>query len=106
MRGQDLVHSTGLPVCMAEAGGLEFRRIRVLRGLSQEKLAVDANVDRAYVGRLERGLENPTVGLLDRLALALGVPIKEFLIVPEPGEARPRPLKGGRRKTSRKLTGC
>jgi transcriptional regulator with XRE-family HTH domain len=36
--------------------------------LSQENLAVDAGVDRTYVSRLERGLENPTVGILDQLA--------------------------------------
>jgi transcriptional regulator with XRE-family HTH domain len=74
-----------------------LRRIRVLQGLLQEKLAVDAEVDRAYVGRLERGVENPTIGLLDRLAAALGVPISEFLVLPSPGEPRPKPLRGGRR---------
>jgi hypothetical protein len=33
-----------------------LRRIRVLRDLSQEKLGADADVDRTYVGRLERRL--------------------------------------------------
>jgi transcriptional regulator with XRE-family HTH domain len=74
-----------------------LRRLRVQRDLSQEKLAVDAGVDRTYVGRLERGLENPTVALLDRLADALGIRISEFFALPAPGESRPKPLRGGRR---------
>ncbi|MEX0827650.1 MAG: helix-turn-helix transcriptional regulator [Haliea sp.] len=84
-----------------------LRRVRVLRGLSQETLAVDAEVDRTYVGRLERGLENPTVGVLDRLAKALGSAISEFFILPSPGESRPKPLRGGRRGRNkvRRLTG-
>jgi transcriptional regulator with XRE-family HTH domain len=40
-----------------------LRRLRVRKGLSQEILAVDARIDRTYVSRLERGLENPTVAL-------------------------------------------
>ena len=42
------------------------------RGLSQEGLAYDADVDRSYVGGLEREEENPTVEVLDRLAKTLG----------------------------------
>ena len=48
-----------------------LRRTRVRRGLSQERLAFDAGVDRSYVGGLERREENPTIDLLDRLALVL-----------------------------------
>ena len=36
-----------------------IRSLRVARALSQEMLAVDAGIDRTYVSRLERGLENP-----------------------------------------------
>jgi transcriptional regulator with XRE-family HTH domain len=74
-----------------------LRRLRVRRGLSQENLAVDAAVDRTYVSRLERGLENPTVAVLDRLALALNTRIAEFFVAPAPGEPMPKPLPGGRR---------
>ena len=42
------------------------RKLRVRRGLSQEALAVDAGVDRSYVGRIERGIENPTAETLER----------------------------------------
>jgi transcriptional regulator with XRE-family HTH domain len=74
-----------------------LRRIRVKKGLSQEKLAFDTGIDRAYVGGLERKEENPTVDLLDRLAEKLDVELAEFFIKPLPGEKPPKPLKSGRR---------
>ena len=70
---------------------------RVERSLSQENLAADAGIDRTYVSRLERGLENPTVGLLEQLADALDSTIVEFFVVPAPAEPVPKPLRGGRR---------
>jgi len=78
-----------------------LRRLRVSRGLAQEALAVDAGIDRTYVSRVERNMENPTVAVLDRLAVALGVPIVEFFAVPEAGAAPPDVLPKGRRKGSR-----
>ena len=83
-----------------KAGALvarNIRRLRVANGLSQEVLAVDAEIDRTYVSRLERGLENPTVAVLERLAGALSANIEELFKVPRAGEPAPRPLKGGRR---------
>jgi transcriptional regulator with XRE-family HTH domain len=74
-----------------------LRRLRIGRGISQEVLAVDASIDRTYVSRLERGLENPTVAVLERLAYALKVQIVEFFAVPPRGEPPPKPLPGGRR---------
>ena len=74
-----------------------LRRIRVKRGLSQERLAFDAEVDRSYVGGLERREENPTVDVLDRLAKTLEVPLSEFFKRPRGGSAPPQPLRSGRR---------
>ena len=74
-----------------------LRRLRVRKGLSQEVLAVDARIDRTYVSRLERGLENPTVAVLERMAGALGTQIAEFFTAPRRGELPPQPLRGGRR---------
>ena len=62
-----------------------LRRLRSERGVSQERLAADTGVDRAYVSELERGLGNASVDLLDRLAVTLGAAIGEFFIVPEDG---------------------
>jgi len=83
-----------------KAGALvarNIRRLRVANGLSQEALAVDAEIDRTYVSRVERGLENPTVAVLERIAKALSADIEELFRVPRAGEPAPRPLKGGRR---------
>lgn len=74
-----------------------LRKLRVREGLSQEALAVDAGIDRSYMSRLERGIENPTVAVLERIALTLRVPIGEFFVVPAAGEPVPKPLRGGRK---------
>jgi transcriptional regulator with XRE-family HTH domain len=74
-----------------------LRRIRVKRGLSQERLAFDAGVDRSYVGGLERREENPTVDVLDRLAKTLSVSLSEFFVEPPKGALPPKPLRIGRR---------
>lgn len=76
-----------------------LRRVRVAAGVSQERLAADAGVDRAYLGGLERQAENPTVDLLDRLAAALSVSLGELFVQPVEGAEPPQPLRGGRRKT-------
>jgi len=74
-----------------------LRRLRVERNLAQEALAANAGIDRTYVSRLERGLENPTIALLEQLADALDATIVEFFVVPAPDEPPPKPLRGGRR---------
>lgn len=72
-----------------------IRRIRVSRGLSQEALAVDAEIDRTYVSRLERNLENPTVAVLEKLAVALHCKIGELFV--STGTARIPTLTPGRK---------
>lgn len=74
-----------------------LRRLRVRLSLSQEALGLRADVDRTYVGRLERGLENPTVAVLARLSNAMGVPVADLFAVPRAQDPKPSPLRGGRR---------
>ena len=74
-----------------------IRRLRVGQGLSQEALAVDAGIDRSYVSRLERGLENPSVAVLEKLAAALKASIPDLFVVPAKGDPAPSPLRAGRR---------
>jgi transcriptional regulator with XRE-family HTH domain len=74
-----------------------LRRLRVDRTLSQEALAADAAVDRTYVGRLERGIENPTVAILERLARALSVPVADFFDEGAVARGPIKPLRSGRR---------
>ncbi len=74
-----------------------LRRIRTAKKLTQELLAVDADVDRTYISGIERRTFNPTVDLLDRLADALSVDVAEFFQEPNPGETPPAPLRAGRK---------
>jgi transcriptional regulator with XRE-family HTH domain len=73
-----------------------LRRLRSELRVSQEALAADAAVDRSYEGRVERGLENPTVDMLERLATALGCDIRDFFL-PIDSKNPPKPLKAGRK---------
>lgn len=75
-----------------------LRALRTAKALSQERLAVDAGVDRAWVSELEREQGNTSVDLLDRLAEALDVPIAALLAEPEPDADKPQPLRSGRRR--------
>ncbi len=62
------------------------RNMRVLRNrakLSQEALADAAEIDRTYVSGLERGVRNPTVAVLAKLATALRVKPHELLLPPD-----------------------
>lgn len=52
--------------------GGEIRRLRMERCLSQETLALLAEVDRSYLGRVERGDNNAAVLTLVKIAKALG----------------------------------
>ncbi|MDE1571178.1 helix-turn-helix domain-containing protein [Aquabacter sp. P-9] len=75
------------------------RALRVERGLSQERLAADAGIDRAYLGGIERQVENPTIDLLDRLAQVLDVTLSDLVRLPAEGATPPVPLKRGRKKS-------
>jgi len=50
---------------------LNVRKLRKAKGLSQEELALDADMKRTYLSDLERGTRNPSVRALGRLAAAL-----------------------------------
>jgi transcriptional regulator with XRE-family HTH domain len=59
--------------------GKRVRELRKKRGLTQEQLAEKANVDVKYLGNIERGKENPTIGILEKLAEALSVKLHQIL---------------------------
>jgi len=54
----------------------QLKAARKSAGLSQEALALSANVDRTYVSQLERGVANPSLQVLFRLAQVLGAPLR------------------------------
>lgn len=53
--------------------GANIRKMRKARGLSQEQLALQAELDLRYLGGIERGEFNPTVSVLGKLASVLDV---------------------------------
>jgi transcriptional regulator with XRE-family HTH domain len=77
-----------------------LRKWRVQRGLSQEQLAVDAEVNRTYVSSVERAQENPTIEVLERLAQTLSVDLSDLFAIPGPKERPPEPLAAGRKQAS------
>jgi XRE family transcriptional regulator, regulator of sulfur utilization len=59
--------------------GKEIRERRVQKELSQESLAGLAGIHTNVVGRLERGTYNPTVLVLQAIAVELDVSLKDLL---------------------------
>ena len=58
--------------------GANLRRLRLEKGLGQEKFALEYGFDRTYISGIERGVRNPTVVIVQKLADALGVAIGEL----------------------------
>ncbi len=56
-----------------------LRRLRQIKGWSQEEFAHQADVHRTYISDLERSARNPTITVVDKLATALGVSLGELL---------------------------
>ena len=52
--------------------GINVRRLRKARGLTQEALAHEVEIDVSYLGQIERGERNPTLSVVERFAAALG----------------------------------
>lgn len=59
--------------------GANLRRAREQLGISQEELADRAGLHRTYVSGVERGVRNPTVVVLEKIAKALKVKSSSLL---------------------------
>jgi transcriptional regulator with XRE-family HTH domain len=57
--------------------GEAVKRLREDRGLSQEAVALAADVHQTWVSRLESGTLNPSWGMVSRVATALGVEVSD-----------------------------
>ena len=66
-----------------------LRRLRHAKGLSQEALAYEADIDRTYISALERGVYSATIDMVAKLASVLDVEAAELL---------QRPSRPSRRK--------
>lgn len=59
--------------------GEAIRRVRLSKDISQEKLALLAEVDRSYVGRVERGDNNVAILTLLKLARSLDITLAKLM---------------------------
>jgi len=59
--------------------GKKIREFRTKKKLSQEQLAFQSDLHRAYIGHIERGEKNIGLKNLEKISKALGVPTKDLL---------------------------
>ncbi|WP_313517481.1 helix-turn-helix transcriptional regulator [Brevundimonas sp.] len=64
--------------------GSNVRALRIAKGVTQEELAFEADLDLTYVGGIERGMRNPSLMVMARLAEALNVTPIALLSETEP----------------------
>ena len=62
-----------------ERVGLNLQHLRREAGLSQEELAGRSGVHQTYLSGVERGVRNPTVTVLQKIAVALGLDIEDVV---------------------------
>ena len=60
------------------AFGRHLRALRQQRGLSQEEVAERAGVHVTYLSGVERGHRNPSLKIVRRIALGLGLEVREL----------------------------
>ena len=53
--------------------GANLSKLRTDKGWSQEQFAFEAGIHRTYISDLERGARNPTIAVLEKIAICLGV---------------------------------
>lgn len=59
--------------------GLNLKRIRTKKAISQGDIARELGVSRGFVSTIENGKTNPTLSTISKLAKALGVSTKKLL---------------------------
>lgn len=59
--------------------GARIRKLRGEKGLSQEKFADEAGIERSYMGAIERGERNPTYYKVYKIAKALRISLSHLL---------------------------
>ncbi len=59
--------------------GKKVRKIRLESDMSQEMVAEMAGLDRTYVSGIERGVRNPSLRNIEKLAKALKVPVHDLI---------------------------
>ena len=78
--------------------GRNVRRIRlaIRPKLSQENLALEADIDRTYISGIERGVANPSALMLARISKRLGVEVHDLVAPVAPNTPMPKNLPRGK----------
>ena len=63
---------------ITEKVGARIKEIRAEQGISQEKLALKADIDRTYLAGVEQGKRNPSIKSLEKIIVALGITFHDF----------------------------
>lgn len=58
--------------------GMRIRYLRNKKHWSQEDLALEADVNKNYLSDLERGMRNPTIKILEKIAISLEISLEEL----------------------------
>ena len=58
--------------------GMRIRYLRKQKGWSQEDLALNSGINKNYISDLERGRRNPTLVVMEKIAIAFNIPIAEL----------------------------
>lgn len=63
---------------ITEIVGKRIRELRSEQGLSQEKLALRAELDRTYIAGVEQGKRNLSIKSLEKIIIALNISFEDF----------------------------
>ncbi len=59
--------------------GMRIRYLRNQKHWSQEDLALEAGINKNYLSDLERGNRNPTLRIMEKIAIALEITLEELV---------------------------
>ena len=62
--------------------GKRIKELRKEKGLEQQELAAECNLEKTHMSRIEAGKQNLTLKMLQRIAKGLGVDVSELFVPP------------------------
>lgn len=78
--------STNADFCkmkIQEQFGLAIKELRVQKGISQERLALETDIDRTYISDIEKGSRNISLEIIEKLANYFQLPVSELFKIVE-----------------------
>ena len=70
-------------MCIRKQFGTAIIKLRKERGLSQERFAIEAGIDRRYMSDIENGRRNVSLDIIERIGNNLNLPLSELFRVVE-----------------------